>query len=185
MQANRSRATTIFRHPVLGDFEVWHVSSFPGDLFYYSQKNSGFLHWMYFISCNIIAFLFQIPVGADDAELEERIIQHLTAAAAMRRSHRHHRRDGHHGRSGSNSRPQIMLLPTDEVTHDGSMRATFSQEESYEQSPSIVTARPLATLVEQERTNRALESAINPSLHCSTPDNANGSNNRSALHPKL
>ncbi|KAK3145852.1 hypothetical protein QOZ80_3BG0258370 [Eleusine coracana subsp. coracana] len=140
MQANRSRTTAVFRHPVLGDFEI--------------------------------------PIGADDAELEERIIQHLTAAAAMRRSHRHHRRDGHHSRSGANSRPQVLLLPTDEVTLDGSMRATFSQEENYEQSPSIVTALPLATLVEQERITRALEGAINPSPHCSTPDNTNGSNSR-------
>ncbi|KAK3149120.1 hypothetical protein QOZ80_3AG0213230 [Eleusine coracana subsp. coracana] len=111
MQANRSRTTAVFRHPVLGDFEI--------------------------------------PIGADDAELEERIIQHLTAAAAMRRSHRHQRRDGHHSRSGANSRPQVLLLPTDEVTLNGS-----------------------------ERTTRGLESAINPSPHCSTPDNTNGSNRR-------
>lgn len=140
MQANRSRTTAIFRHPVLGDFEI--------------------------------------PVGADDAELEERIIQHLAAAAAMRRSHRRHRRDGHHNRSGANSRPQILVLPTDEVTLDGSIRTTFSQEDDYVQSPSIVTARPLATLVEQECTTRALENSTNPSLHCSTTESTDGSNKR-------
>ncbi|PWZ20447.1 E3 ubiquitin-protein ligase RHF2A [Zea mays] len=49
---------------------------------------------------------FEIPVGADDAELEERIIQHLAAAAAVHRSHRHHnRRDGHQSRSGASSHP--------------------------------------------------------------------------------
>jgi hypothetical protein len=30
MQANRTRTTAVFRHPVLGDFEVWHAHAFPG-----------------------------------------------------------------------------------------------------------------------------------------------------------
>jgi hypothetical protein len=49
------------------------------------------------------------------------------------------------------------MLQRDEVNLDGSMRVTFSQEENCEQSPSIVTASSLATLVEQERTTRASE----------------------------
>ncbi|TVU44692.1 hypothetical protein EJB05_04141 [Eragrostis curvula] len=142
MQANRSRTTAVFRHPVLGDFEI--------------------------------------PVGADDAELEERIIQHLAAAAAMRRSHRHHRRDGHNSRSGANNRPRILVLPADEITLDGSMRTTSGQQGDYELSPSIVAAGPcpLATLVAQEHTTRGLESAISPSLRCPAPDSTNGSNSR-------
>jgi E3 ubiquitin-protein ligase RHF len=128
---------------------------------------------------------FQIPVGADDAELEEHIIQHLTAVAAMCRSRRHHRRDGHHSRSGANSHLQILVLPTDEVTLDGSMRSTFSQEENHEHSPSIVRASYLATVVEQERTTRASDNTINSSLHRSTPDSTDGSNNKLVLHPTL
>ncbi|XP_062214376.1 E3 ubiquitin-protein ligase RHF2A-like [Phragmites australis] len=139
MQANRSHTTTVFHHPMLGDFEI--------------------------------------PVGADDVELEERIIQHLAAAAAMRRSHHHHRRDGHHSRSGANSRPQILVLSTDEITRDGSMHTSSGQEGDYEQSPAVVSARPLATLVEQERTNRGLEGAINLSLDCPA-DSTGRSNNR-------
>ncbi|OEL35029.1 E3 ubiquitin-protein ligase RHF2A [Dichanthelium oligosanthes] len=124
MRANRSHSTAVFRHPMLGDFEI--------------------------------------PVGADDAELEERIIQHLAAAAAMRRSHRHHRRDGHHSRSGANSHPQLLVLSTDEHTPSG-------QEGDYEQAPDVVSGHSLGTLVEQERRIRGLEGAINPPLYCSTP----------------
>jgi E3 ubiquitin-protein ligase RHF len=52
-------------------------------------------------------------VGADDAELEERIIQHLAAAAAMGRTHRIARRDGSRGRSsGAHGRPQFLVYST-------------------------------------------------------------------------
>ncbi|XP_022679210.1 LOW QUALITY PROTEIN: E3 ubiquitin-protein ligase RHF2A [Setaria italica] len=128
MRANRSHSTALFRHPMLGDFEI--------------------------------------PVGADDAELEERIIQHLAAAAAVRRSHRHHRRDGHHSRSGANSHPQVLVLSTDEHTTSG-------QEGDYEQAPAVFSGHRLGTLVQQERTTRGLEGAINPPLYCSTPADSN------------
>ncbi|AQK79011.1 E3 ubiquitin-protein ligase RHF2A, partial [Zea mays] len=96
---------------------------------------------------------FEIPVGADDAELEERIIQHLAAAAAVRRSHRHHnRRDGHQSRSGASSHPHFLVLSADERTISG-------QEGDYEQAPAVASGRPLRTLVEQERT-RGLGSKV-------------------------
>ncbi|KAL6893933.1 hypothetical protein ACP4OV_008031 [Aristida adscensionis] len=140
MQANRSQSNAVFRHPVLGDFEI--------------------------------------PVGADAAELEERIIQHLAVAAAMRRSHRHHRRDGRHSGPGANNRPQILVLSPDAITHDG-MHTSSGQEEDYEQTPAAVSARPLATLVEQEHASRGLEEASNSFPHYSTPaDDTSRSNNR-------
>nr|ACN36695.1 unknown [Zea mays] len=115
---------------------------------------------------------FEIPVGADDAELEERIIQHLAAAAAVRRSHRHHnRRDGHQSRSEASSHPQFLVLSADERTISG-------QEGDYEQASAVASGRPLRTLVEQERT-RGLADASSPSLRCSTPADSTGrSNNR-------
>lgn len=52
-------------------------------------------------------------MGADDAELEERIIQHLAAAAAMGRTHRIARRDGARGRSsGTHGRPHFLVFST-------------------------------------------------------------------------
>ena len=52
----------------------------------------------------------QLPVVGNDAELEERILQHLAAAAAMGRAHHLGRREGHRGRSGSHGRPQFLVF---------------------------------------------------------------------------
>ncbi|KAL5999281.1 hypothetical protein ACLOJK_040731 [Asimina triloba] len=54
--------------------------------------------------------LQHLPVGANDSELEERIIQHLAAAAAMGRAHHLARREGHRSRSGTHGRPQFLVF---------------------------------------------------------------------------
>ncbi|KAL6654064.1 hypothetical protein ACP70R_007529 [Stipagrostis hirtigluma subsp. patula] len=54
--------------------------------------------------------LQHLPVVGNDAELEERILQHLAAAAAMGRAHHLGRREGHRGRSGSHGRPQFLVF---------------------------------------------------------------------------
>lgn len=59
--------------------------------------------------------LQHLPVGASDAELEERIIQHL-AAAAMGRSHHMARREGHRSRSTAQGRPQFLVFSTNPNT---------------------------------------------------------------------
>ena len=53
----------------------------------------------------------QLPAGVDNAELEERIIQHL-AAAAMGRARHGTRREGHRTRSSSTQggHPQFMVF---------------------------------------------------------------------------
>ncbi|KAF5178500.1 E3 ubiquitin-protein ligase rhf2a-like protein [Thalictrum thalictroides] len=55
--------------------------------------------------------LQHLPVGANDSELEERIIQHL-AAAAMGRSHHMARREGQRSRSTAHGRPQFLVFST-------------------------------------------------------------------------
>lgn len=77
IRVNRSRNSTIFHHPTLGDFELQHL-----------------------------------PVGTNEAELEERIIQHLAAAAAMGRAHHIARREGQRGRSASQGRAQFLVFST-------------------------------------------------------------------------
>ncbi|XP_062171523.1 E3 ubiquitin-protein ligase RHF2A isoform X5 [Alnus glutinosa] len=54
--------------------------------------------------------LHNLPVGANDAELEERIIQHLAAAAAMGRARHIARREGHRNRSSAQGRPQFLVF---------------------------------------------------------------------------
>ncbi|CAK9160847.1 unnamed protein product [Ilex paraguariensis] len=54
--------------------------------------------------------LQHLPVGVNNDELEERIIQHLAAAAAMGRAHHIARREGSRSRSSAHGRPQFLLF---------------------------------------------------------------------------
>ncbi|CAI9097548.1 OLC1v1034005C1 [Oldenlandia corymbosa var. corymbosa] len=54
--------------------------------------------------------LQHLPVGANDSELEERIIQHLAAAAAMGRARHFVHREGSRGRSSTNGRPHFLVF---------------------------------------------------------------------------
>ncbi|XP_062082500.1 E3 ubiquitin-protein ligase RHF2A isoform X2 [Humulus lupulus] len=56
--------------------------------------------------------LQHLSVGASDSELEERIIQHLAAAAAMGRARHIARREGHRNRSSAQGRPQFLVFST-------------------------------------------------------------------------
>ncbi|XP_055829412.1 E3 ubiquitin-protein ligase RHF2A-like [Solanum dulcamara] len=56
--------------------------------------------------------LQHLPVSATDSELEERIIQHLAAAAAMGRARHIARREGQRGRSSAQGRPQFLVFST-------------------------------------------------------------------------
>ncbi|VAH30547.1 unnamed protein product [Triticum turgidum subsp. durum] len=102
VQADRSRTTAVFSHPMLGHFEV--------------------------------------PVDTDDAELEERLVQHLAAAAVTRRSHRHGRREGHRGRSGPHGRTQIVVFSTTETTSSDPISSDSPQVGDSEHSPAIMSA---------------------------------------------
>ena len=54
----------------------------------------------------------QLPAGANDAELEERIIQHLAAAAAMGRARHIARRESLRNRTSAQGRPQFLVFST-------------------------------------------------------------------------
>ncbi|KAG4961113.1 hypothetical protein JHK87_037746 [Glycine soja] len=56
--------------------------------------------------------LMQLPVGASDADLEERIIQHLAAAAAMGRARHVARREGQRNRSSAQGRQHFLVFST-------------------------------------------------------------------------
>ncbi|KAM0944139.1 putative transcription factor C2H2 family [Dioscorea sansibarensis] len=104
IRSNQTRATTIFHHPALGEFELQHL-----------------------------------PVGARDAELEEHIIQHLAAAAAMGRGH--HRREEQRGRSGSQGRPQFLVFSNHtNAPSVSSSSASSAQSRDSEAAPAIVSS---------------------------------------------
>ncbi|XWS28481.1 hypothetical protein CRYUN_Cryun25bG0073400 [Craigia yunnanensis] len=56
--------------------------------------------------------LQHLPVGTNDTELEERIIQHLAAAAAMGRARHIARRESLRNRSSAQGRPQFLVFST-------------------------------------------------------------------------
>lgn len=60
----------------------------------------------------ILCTIMQLPVGASDSDLEERIIQHLAAAAAMGRTHHFSRRDVQRNRQSSHGRPHFLVFST-------------------------------------------------------------------------
>ncbi|GJN24568.1 hypothetical protein PR202_gb12317 [Eleusine coracana subsp. coracana] len=128
VQEKQAHTTTVFRHPLLGDFEVQHV-------YYHS-------------------YLLSIPVGADDAEVEEHILQHLAAASAIRRSHRHLRREGRRSRSVAHGHPQMLVLSaTDETTSGYSVSSNYVRQQGDNEHPAaIISDLPIAPMAATEET---------------------------------
>nr|CAD1828091.1 unnamed protein product [Ananas comosus var. bracteatus] len=106
-----------------------------------------------------------LPVGAEDADLEERIIQHLAAAAAMGRTYRIHRREGNRGRPADHGRTQHMV---------------YSRHQS---APPAVSSSPLSANRGEDESVPAINS-LNPSAPIASGTNfANSpglSNNRNS-----
>ncbi|KAA8516837.1 hypothetical protein F0562_017345 [Nyssa sinensis] len=88
-------------------------------------------------------FELQLPVGANDAGLEERIIQHLAAAAAMGRAHHIARRDRPRSRSSAHGRPQFLVFSTHpNATPVGHTSASLAPAGGESEPPAITVANP-------------------------------------------
>jgi len=94
----------------------------------------------------------QLPVGANDAELEERLIQHLTAAAAMGRR-RIARREGQRNRSSAQGRPQFLVL---------SSQPNGSPGGSISSSPTQREGEPVSAITIATPSSQPLESSLQP-----------------------
>ncbi|KAL7175455.1 hypothetical protein ACSBR2_029114 [Camellia fascicularis] len=82
-------------------------------------------------------------VDANDAELEERIIQHLAVGAAMGRAHNHiARRDGPRSRSSVHGRPQFMVFSS----HPNSPLAYLAPVGGESEPATITVASPSVPL---------------------------------------
>ncbi|KAM6576593.1 hypothetical protein CsatB_028430 [Cannabis sativa] len=89
--------------------------------------------------------LQHLPVGASDSELEERIIQHLAAAAAMGRARHIARREGHRNRSSAQGRPQFLVFsthPNDSGASTAPASSSPDQRGEGEPVPAINVALP-------------------------------------------
>ncbi|XP_076950408.1 E3 ubiquitin-protein ligase RHF2A-like isoform X2 [Bidens hawaiensis] len=110
--------------------------------------------------------LQHLPVSATEAELEERIIQHLAAAAAMGRARHIARREGHRSRASSQDRPRYLGFsaqpsvpsPTRPVSTD-----------DVEPTAPVVGGPPLVTVHEDPLRGTAPSSSSSSSVHAGEP----------------
>ncbi|XVF69301.1 hypothetical protein PTKIN_Ptkin11bG0070100 [Pterospermum kingtungense] len=87
--------------------------------------------------------LQHLPVGANDTELEERIIQHLAAAAAMGRARHIARREGLRNRSSAQGRPQFLVFSTHpNASSTGLVSSSSPTEREGERVPAIPVETP-------------------------------------------
>ncbi|KAJ6821824.1 E3 ubiquitin-protein ligase RHF2A-like [Iris pallida] len=92
--------------------------------------------------------LQQLSMGANDAELEERIIQHLTAAAAMGRAHHLTRREGQRGRSSAQGRHQFLVFSAHpNASSTGSAPVSSVQVGEDEPAPPVAADSSSAMLI--------------------------------------
>lgn len=91
-----------------------------------------------------------MPANASDAELEERIIQHLAAAAAMGRARHIARREGHHHRSrtSAQNRPRYLGFSAQPSNVPSPTRPTSSDDvEPTVEAPTVPEEPPSSPLV--------------------------------------
>ncbi|XP_039016098.1 E3 ubiquitin-protein ligase RHF2A-like, partial [Hibiscus syriacus] len=91
--------------------------------------------------------LQHLPVGVNDPELEERIIQHF--AAAMGRTHRTSRREGQR-RSSTNGRSHLLVFSHPTAQQSGSGSSTQTQIARESEAPAVTVARPSSPLPSRE-----------------------------------
>ncbi|CAL5394451.1 unnamed protein product [Camellia sinensis] len=85
----------------------------------------------------------QLPLGANDAELEECIIQHLAAAATMGRAHHHiARRDGPRNQSSVHGCPQFVVFSS-----HPNLPPAYLASVGGESEPATITAASLFNLL--------------------------------------
>ncbi|KDO75255.1 hypothetical protein CISIN_1g0133961mg, partial [Citrus sinensis] len=97
------------------------------------------------LSGGFILILFpsmQLPVGATDAELEERIIQHLAAAAAMGRARHIGRRESQRNRSSAQARPQFFVFSTHPNTSTADPVSSSPTQREGEPTPTVTVPTP-------------------------------------------
>ncbi|KAJ4825767.1 hypothetical protein Tsubulata_015902 [Turnera subulata] len=92
--------------------------------------------------------LQHLPVGATDDELEERIIQHLAAAAAMGRTRHYGRREGQRNRSSSHGRPHFLVFSSHpSVPTSSHVHPSMTQLGEGNEPVSVSVASPSTPLI--------------------------------------
>ncbi|XP_057808159.1 E3 ubiquitin-protein ligase RHF2A-like isoform X1 [Salvia miltiorrhiza] len=91
--------------------------------------------------------LQHLPVTASESELEERIIQHLAAAAAMGRARHFARREGQRNRTSAQGRPQFLVFSTHP---NGASAASPAAQREGGFPPAVMIAGPNSPFITVE-----------------------------------
>ncbi|XP_022037457.1 E3 ubiquitin-protein ligase RHF2A isoform X2 [Helianthus annuus] len=108
--------------------------------------------------------LQHLPVSATEAELEERIIQHLAAAAAMGRARHMARREGHRSRTSAQARPRYLGFSA-QPSVPSPTRPTSTDD--VEPTTPASGGPPLVTVHEEPLGGTAPSSSSSSSVHAS------------------
>ncbi|GLT60953.1 hypothetical protein SLA2020_336910 [Shorea laevis] len=90
--------------------------------------------------------LQHLPMGANDHELEERIIQHLAAAAAMGRARHIARRENQRSRSSAQGRPQFLIFSAHSNAPSTGPGSSSPTQGGDRPAPAIIVASGSSTL---------------------------------------
>ncbi|RZC54605.1 hypothetical protein C5167_013446, partial [Papaver somniferum] len=94
---------------------------------------------------------FNLPhlsVGANDSELEERILQHLAAATAMGRAHHFARRESQRTSSNKGHSPYMVFSPNSDIGPSGPVSGITSQRRrEHERNPLVTGVSPSAPVL--------------------------------------
>ncbi|KAK6147373.1 hypothetical protein DH2020_018285 [Rehmannia glutinosa] len=159
---NPSRNATIFHHPTLGDFELQHV----------------------------VLLLLQLPVGVNDPELEDRIIQHLAAAAAMGRTHCIARTEGSRSRSSAHTRPQFVVISANpNASSTSPVSASLAPGVAETESAATTVTNPslplMSSSVQSNQTSASSSGSLVIPTTCQTIANDNRSCPSESSSPNL
>ncbi|KAI4386158.1 hypothetical protein MLD38_004117 [Melastoma candidum] len=91
--------------------------------------------------------LQHLPAGVTDAELEERIIQHLAAAAAMGRARHIARREGHRNRSAAHGRSHVLVFTHPNALSSGSTVSPSDRTSEEDQTREVTIVSPSSPLI--------------------------------------
>lgn len=114
----------------------------------------------------------QLPVSSNESELEERIIQHLAAAAAMGRARHFARRDGQRNRSSAQGRPQFLVFSTH--PNGASAASPIAQREG-SFPPAVMIAGPNSPFITVEDSEQLIPriSSAQADQHMTTGSGSN------------
>ncbi|KAK4440541.1 E3 ubiquitin-protein ligase RHF2A [Sesamum alatum] len=126
--------------------------------------------------------LQHLPVNASESELEERIIQHLAAAAAMGRARQLARREGQRNRSSTQGRPRFLVFSTHpNGASTTSAVSSVAQRDGSDPPPAVMIAgpnSPFITIAEDSAQLNAQPSAAQADQLVTTASGSSASRNR-------